>query len=72
MYSLSQPQCMVALSAPMSRQGNYRFGTQPLMFSAKSKGANEGALTNNLGVFLAAGEIIEKHPEDSQSGCRRL
>ncbi len=59
---------MVALSAPMSRQGNYRFGTQPLMFSAKSKIANEGALTNNFEGFLVAGETTKKRPGDSQSG----
>ena len=63
---------MAAPSVLMSRQGNYRFGTQPLMFSAKSKGANEGVLTNNEEEFLAAGETTKKPPGDNQSSCRRL
>ena len=63
MYSLSQPQYMVALSVLMSRQGNYRFGTQPLMFSAKSKKANFGALANNEGEFFAAGETTKSAQE---------
>ena len=72
MYSLSQPQYMVALSVLMSRQGNYRFGTQPLMFSAKSKEANVEAITNNFGGFLVAGETTKKRLGDSQSSCRKL
>ena len=55
-----------------SHQGNYRFGTQPVMFSAKSKYANLGALTNNEGGFLVAGETTKKRLGDSQSSCRKL